>query len=175
MFNVEVINSVQNILGLLTLILLSLQIFSISFNKIKKIQTINSFVIVFVIFLMMLLTTLSRYIFNSDFDPYYMFTDMCGFCGSKYEYYINFLRISFYFSLAIVSLPYLKKSNDFIKKHLNKIPYFNIMVFYMLSLNVINTGPIIKSQIFIFIFWICQVVVGVSIIKKLKDIIKPSL
>ncbi len=159
MLNIETTNLIQRSTAIIALGLLAVQLY---FNNSSKI--LNYFVYLF-IFIQPILIILGRYIFNSDFDPFYMYTDVCAICGSKSEYMINFLRIAFYSISVALFAPYFK-----LPKYLE---YFYFIGFYSLSLYLYNTGPIVKTNYFVLFFWVCQIVVLVSFSKMFPKFKKP--
>lgn len=166
MITIETINLVQRITTIIALVLLSLQIYT---NNSKKILVYLTYTFIFV---QPLLVILSRYIFNSHLDPFYMYTDLCVMCDGKTEYYINFLRIAFYSASLAIFAPLLKNESKWLKKNWKLLEYLYYAGFYSLSLYLYNTGPIVKEKWFVYVFWIAQIAVLVSIVKEIKKLIK---
>ncbi len=126
------------------------------------------------IFIQPILVILSRYIFNSDLDPFYMYTDLCVLCDGRGEFIVNFLRISFYAVSIAVFAPFFGYLDKTIKKYEKYLRYFYFVGFYSLSIYLFNSGPIIKPLWFTIFFWICQIVVLMKIFKEIKEVLKPK-
>lgn len=168
MLTVENINLVQRLTAIIALGLLSVQIFS---DTSKKIYTYFMYLFVFT---QPILAVLSRYIFNSDLDPFYMYADICVLCDGRGEYVINFLRISFYAtSIAVFAnlLPYVDK---WFKRNWQPFKYLYFVGFYTLSIYLYNSGPLTKPKLFTLFFWICQALVLIKIFKEVKLVFKPK-
>jgi hypothetical protein len=165
MLTLENINLIQRTISLIALGLLAVQI---STNTNKKLFTFFMYLFVLI---QPFLIILARYIFNSDLDPFYMFTDMCVLCGNRVEYTVNFLRIAFYAVSVAVFVPLIKNYDNFLKKYWKYSVLFFFVGFYALSIYVFNSSPLIKSNLFLFYFWGLQGVVIWGIFKRIKKII----
>lgn len=167
MFTLENINLLQRTVSLIALFLLAVQISS---NTNKKLFTFFMYLFVLI---QPFLIILARYVFNSDLDPFYMFTDLCVLCGNKSEFTVNFLRIAFYAVSVAVFVPLIKNYDKFLKKY-SEVFYHGVasfayfVGFYSLSIYVFNTSPIIKSNMFLLYFWGLQAVGVWAIYKRIK-------
>jgi hypothetical protein len=168
MLTIENINLIQRITAIIALGLLSVQIFS---DTSKKIYTYFMYLFVFI---QPILVVLSRYIFNSDLDPFYMYTDICVLCDGRGEYIINFLRISFYATSIAVFANFLPYIDRWFKKNWHFFKYFYFVGFYTLSIYLYNSGPLTKPKLFTLFFWICQALVLFKIFKEVKLVFKPK-
>ncbi len=162
MLTLENINLAQRTVSLIVLLLLAVQISS---NTNKKLFTFFMYLFVLV---QPFLIILARFVFNSDLDPFYMFTDLCVLCGNRAEFTVNFLRIAFYSVTIAVFVPLIKNYDKFLKKYWKYSEVFYYVGFYALSIYVFNSGPLIKTNLFLFYFWGLQVAVLWSIYKKIK-------
>lgn len=170
MLTVEYINLIQRSAAIIALGLLALQILT---NTNKKLFTYFMYLFIFI---QPILVILSRYVFNSDLDPFYMYTDLCVLCDGRGEFIINFLRIAFYAVSIAVFVPIFKDYDKFLKTFHQKVTSFAYFVgFYALSLYLYNSGPIIKSNLFMIFFWGCELIVVSKIFKMVKPILKPKL
>ncbi len=168
MLTVENINLIQRLIAILALVLLSIQIYT---NTNKKLFTYFMYLFIFV---EPILVILARYIFNSDIDPFYMYTDLCVLCDGRGEFIINFLRIAFYSVSIAVFAPLFGYLDKTIKMYEKYLYYFYFVGFYSLSLYLFNSGPIIKPLWFVVFFWVCQIVVLMKIFKEIKEVLKPK-
>lgn len=162
MLTIENINLAQRTVSLIALGLLAVQI---SLNTNKKLFTFFMYLFVLV---QPFLIILARYIFNSDLDPFYMFTDLCVLCGNRTEFTVNFLRIAFYSVTIAVFVPLIKNYDNFLKKYWKYSEMFFFVGFYALSIYVFNSSPLIKSNLFLLYFWGLQVVTVWGIYKRIK-------
>lgn len=160
MITLESINLIQKITSLIALGLLTVQIFT---NTNKKLFT---FLMYFFVFVQPFLIILSRFIANSDLDPFYMFTDICAICGNKSEYTINFIRIVFYSVSVAVFVPIFKNYDNWLKKYWKHSEALYYVGFYALSIYVFNSAPLIKSNLFLLYFWGCQFFVVLNLCKN---------
>lgn len=168
MLTIEYINLIQRTIAIIALGLLSVQIYT---NTNKKIFTYFMYLFIFI---QPILVILSRYIFNSDLDPFYMYTDLCVLCDGRGEFIINFLRIAFYAVSIAIFAPVFGYLDKTIKRYEKYLRYFYFVGFYSLSLYLFNSGPIIKASWFVLFFWICQIVVLVKVFKEVKEVFKPK-
>ena len=164
MLTLENINLAQRTISLIALSLLAVQISS---NTNKKLFTFFMYLFVLV---QPFLIILARYIFNSDLDPFYMFTDLCVLCGNKAEFTINFLRIAFYAVSIAVFVPLIKNYDNFLKKYWKYSEVFYYVGFYALSIYVFNSSPLIKSNLFLFYFCGLQAVIVWGIYKRVDKL-----
>lgn len=162
MLTLENINLVQRTVSLIALSLLAVQISS---NTNKKLFTFFMYLFVLV---QPFFIILARYVFNSELDPFYMFTDLCVLCGNKAEFTVNFLRIAFYGVSVAVFVPLIKNYDNFLKKYWKYSELFFFVGFYALSIYVFNSSPLIKSNLFLFYFWGLQAVVVWGTYKRIK-------
>lgn len=168
MLTVENINLIQRLIAILALVLLSIQIYT---NTNKKLFTYFMYLFIFV---EPILVILARYIFNSDLDPFYMYTDLCVLCDGRGEFIINFLRIAFFSVSIAVFAPLFGYLDKTVKRYEKYLYYFYFVGFYSLSLYLFNSGPIIKPLWFVALFWVCQIVVLMKVFKEIKEIFKPK-
>ncbi len=168
MFTIDNINLIQRTTAVIAMVLLSVQIYS---NTNKKIFTYFMYLFIFI---QPILVILSRYIFNSDLDPFYMYTDLCVLCDGRGEFIINFLRIAFYSVSIAVFAPVFGYLDKTIKKYEKYLRYFYFVGFYSLSIYLFNSGPIIKPLWFVALSWVCQIVVLMKVFKEIKDVFKPK-
>ncbi len=169
MLTIENINLIQRTAAIIALGLLSLQIYT---KSSKKIFTYFMYLFIFV---QPILVVLSRYIFNSDLDPFYMYTDLCVLCDGRGEFIINFLRISFYTVSIAVFIPVFKDWNKFIKSYYNEVSTVAYYAgFYTLAIYLYLSGPLVKSELFNLYFWSCQLLVLFKIFKEIKFVFKPK-
>ena len=89
MLTIGNINLIQRTAAIIGLGLLAFQIYT---NTSQKLFSYSMYLFIFI---QPILVILSRYIFNSDLDPFYMYTDLCVLCDGRGEFIINFLRIAF--------------------------------------------------------------------------------
>lgn len=164
MLTLENINLVQRTVSLIALGLLAVQI---SLNTNKKLFTFFMYLFVLI---QPFFIILARYIFNSDLDPFYMFTDLCVLCGNKAEFTVNFLRIAFYSVTLAVFVPIIKNYDNFLKKYWKYSEVFYYVGFYALSIYVFNSSPLIKSNLFSFYFWGLQAVMFWTIYKRISNL-----
>jgi hypothetical protein len=169
MIDINTLNLIQRNTAIFALLFLTIYLTFYKTKISKNILNINLFVIFALIFIQPILVVISRYLFNSNFDPFYMYTDMCALCGSKYEYMINFLRISFYSVCVATIVPFLKNMDKWLKNNFKIFEYLFFVGFYSLSIYLYNTGPIVKTNVFLLLFWICQVFTLVSLFKRIKE------
>lgn len=167
MLTFETVNLVQRSTAIIALFLLALQIYT---NTSKKMYIYLTYLFVFI---QPPLILLARYMFRNVRDPFYMYTDLCVLCDGKAEYIINFMRITFYaVSVAVFALIF-KNMDKWLMKNYKKFEYLYIIGFYSLSIYLYNTGPLVRPKSFISIFWLCQLIVFISIFKMLPKILKP--
>lgn len=160
MVNVVTINLIQSYIAIITLGLLTIQIFWNIQNKFYK-----YFVYLF-IFTLPILAILSKYFLYRKIDPFYMYTDLCILCDGKAEYYINFLRISFYSITIALFAPLFKLPKYF--------DYAYFIGFYALSIYIFTTSPFTNLTLFRVFFWVCQFGVLVSIVPKMREVFMPK-
>ena len=168
MLTIENINLIQRAAAILALGLLSIQIYT---NTNKKLFTYFMYLFIFI---QPILIILSRYIFNSDMDPFYMYTDLCVLCDGRGEFIINFLRISFYAVSIAVFAPIFGYFDKTIKKYEKYLSYFYYVGFYSLSLYLYNSGPLTKPKLFILFYWACQLIVVSKMLILIKKSFKPK-
>ena len=164
MVNVVTINLIQSYIAIITLGLLTIQILWNIQNKFYK-----YFAYLFV-FTLPILAILSKYFLYRKIDPFYMYTDLCILCDGKAEYYINFLRISFYSISIALFAPLFKLSKLYTK--FSSLGYY--IGFYSLSIHIFTTSPFINIFLFRIFFEVCQVGVLISIIKKMREMFAPK-
>lgn len=168
MITLDTINLLLRINGLITFVLFVLVIYS------KFTFKILNYLTFFLIFLQTVLVVSARYLSNSDFDPFYMYTDLCVLCDGVYEYYINFLRISFYATTIAILAPFIKNINNWFKTNWKYLFNFYYLSFYSLSIYLYNTGPVIKTNLFIYFFWICQIIVLARLVLEIRRVLLKS-
>lgn len=112
---------------------------------------------------------ISRYLYNSDFDPFYVYTDACVLCDGIYEHYINLGRIGFYFVTIAVIAAKFKYVNSWLKDNWRKLHLLNYVAFYAVSIHAYNIGTDFSKTIFIYLFWLCQIIVAGVILKRVKS------
>ena len=119
------------------------------------------------VFIQPILIILGRYFLYRRIDPFYMYTDLCVLCDGKLEYYINFLKITFYSVSIAIFAPFFHKSKLF--------DYLYFIGFYSLSIYIFTTSPFNNLILFKLFFWLCQFEVLVTIIKIFPKFFKPKL
>lgn len=162
MTNLAIVNLVQSITALIAFVLLVVQIY---YQTSKKTYIYLTY---FFVFIQPILIILSRYFLYHDFDPFYMYTDLCLLCGKKYEYDINFLRIFFYSISIAVFAPYFKNINKWFNVNWKLFNYFFFFGFYSLSIYLYNTSPYSNLKLFTYFFWLGQAAVLYRLLLKLK-------
>lgn len=126
------------------------------------------------IFLHPILMILYRYSYSSDFDPFYVYTDVCVLCDGAYEHFVNLGRIAFYITtLTVITARFKNYFSNWIKNNWRKLHVLNYVAFYFVSIHAYNLGTDSINKLFIYFFWLCQLIVLISIFKKLSEVFKP--
>lgn len=180
MTNLELINLAQRITGIAAFSLITLQILLSTNRKFLKYHMLNGIFAYFFVFMHPILMIAYRYVYSSELDPFYVYTDLCVLCNSSYEHFINLGRISFYLITITVftakfrnGILFLgKKTSDFIVNNWRKMHILNYAVFYFVSVHAINIGTDSLNTKFIYFFWICQAIVMYAILKRIVDYLK---
>lgn len=180
MTNLELINLLQRITGIAAFSLITLQIFLSTNRKYLKFHMLNGILAYTFIFLHPILMIVYRYLYTSKIDPFYVYTDLCVLCDGMYETYVNLGRIAFYLlTLAVFVAKFRKgalflgkKTSDWIVLNWRKLHVINYVAFYFVSFHAINIGTESLNKVFIFFFWLCQLVVLYTVVKRVLDIIK---
>lgn len=177
--NIDTINLLQRITGLTAFALIFIQIVlgsNMDYWKSKfgtwplKIHTTNGLIAYTFIFLHPLLMVLYVYSYSSNFDPFYVYTDVCLLCDGTYEYYINFGRLAFLSATVAVTAGLFRGANLWMRQNWRKLHILNYFAFYFVSIHSYNVGTDSATNIFQFLFWMAQIVVAGSILKNFKRI-----
>lgn len=177
MINIETINLIQRVTGITAFALITLQIFLSSNRKFLKFHMLNGILAYTFVFIHPILMILYRYSYSGDFDPFYVYTDLCVLCDGTYEHYVNLGRISFYLLTVSVFVAKFRKgisilgksTSDWIVNNWRKLHVINYLVFYLISIHAYNLGSDVSKKWFIYLFWFCQVVVIYTILKRIKE------
>ena len=170
MTNLEIINLLQRITGMLALGLITLQIYLGASRKAIWFHRINGILAYIFVFLHPLLLVFYDYVAFGRFDPLYVFVDVCLLCDSIRESLINLGRIAFYLiTVAVIAIKF-REFSSWLKTNWRKLHVLNYLAFYFVSFHSINIGTDSKSSLFLVYFWICQIIVLCSIIQKLKTL-----
>lgn len=181
MISIEIINLLQRITGLTAFALLFIQLVvgsnmdyfrSKLGEKALKIHIVNGILTYLFILLHPLLMVLMMYVGYSKLDPFYVFVDICVLCDGIYEYYINFGRLAFLFTTIAVFAGLFRGVNMWMRKNWRKLHILNYFAFYFVSIHSYNIGSDSSDPLFTYIFWTAQIVVLVSVVKKLKEVFK---
>jgi predicted ferric reductase len=182
--DIQTINLLQRITGLTAFGLLFIQIVlgsNMDFwrtklgDKALKLHIVNGILTYTFIFLHPILMVLYMYSYSSNFDPFYVYTDFCVLCDGAYEYYINFGRLAFLFTTIAVFAGLFRGMNMWMRQNWRKLHILNYFAFYFVSIHSYNIGSDSSEPLFTYLFWTAQIVVLVSVIKKLKEVFKPKL
>ena len=168
MTNLEIINLLQRITGLVALGLITFQIYLGASQKAIKFHKLNGILAYTFILIHPILFLLSRKIIYDRFDFYYIFVDACVICDKPYDFLINFGRIAFYLITTAVLAVKLRGVVPWLKTNWRKLNVLNYLAFYFVSLHSINIGTDSRSTWFIVYFAVCQIIVLYSIINRLK-------
>jgi predicted ferric reductase len=169
MTNIEIINLIQRITGLVAFFLITLQIILSSNRKYIRYHMLNGILAYTFVFIHPILMIVSRYLFNSDFDPFYVYTDACVMCNSIYEHYINLGRLALYITtLTVITARFKNYLSDWFKTNWRKLHILNYLAFYFVSIHAIKIGSDVSKNWFIYFFWFCQIVVAWAIYNKVK-------
>ncbi|MFZ3301293.1 MAG: hypothetical protein WA152_01100 [Microgenomates group bacterium] len=179
--DIQTINLLQRITGISAFVLITLQIFLSSNRKFLKFHMLNGILAYTFVFIHPILMILYRYSYSSDFDPFYVYTDVCVLCDGIYEHYINLGRIAFYLLTISVFVAKFRKgisilgktTSDWIVNNWRKLHVINYLVFYIISIHAYNIGSDSTKQWFIYLFWFCQIVVLGVLLKKLREKLMP--
>ncbi len=180
MTNIELINLLQRITGVLGYILITLQIFLSTDRKFVKYHKINGVIAYSVIFLHPFLMVLFKYFYVSDFDPFYVYIDICLLCDGKYEMFVNFGRMAFWIVTITAITAFFrgklavflgKKIGDFIDNNWRKIHILNYLVFVFVSIHAVNIGSDAQALWFKIIFWLGQAVFVYAVVKRIRELI----
>ena len=171
MLNIEIVNLIQRITGLAAFFLITLQIFLSSNRKYIKYHMLNGILAYTFVFIHPVLMVVSNYLFSSNFDPFYVYVDACVMCNGTYEYYVNFGRIAFYSVTIAVIAAKLRNINTWLKNNWRKLHLLNYIAFYAVSIHAYNIGTDFSKTIFIYLFWICQLVVLYTLVLKVRQLL----
>lgn len=175
MTNLEIINLLQRITGIIAFSLITLQIYLGSRKINLKLHMANGLIAYTFVLIHPLLLILYRYVFFGRFDPYYVFTDACVLCGNLNEYFINFGRIGLYLITIAVFVAKFKNIDKWLKANWTKIHPINYLAFYSLSIHALGVGTDSGSIIFILFFVFCQIVVLTSVVKFISKMLPPKI
>lgn len=153
--------------------LLALQIFMGAFRVSVKWHMLIGILAYMFIFTHPLLMVVHKYIYISDFDPFYVFVDFCILCNGRYEFFINLGRFGLYAITVAVFAARFRNSIDFLKKHWRKLHVLNYLAFIFVSAHAINIGSDSSKPWFLIFFWVCHIVFLISVFKRLKEVFKP--
>lgn len=181
MNNLELINLLQRITGITAFALITLQIFLSSNRKFLKFHMLNGILAYTFVFVHPILMIIYRYLYTSEIDPFYVYTDLCVLCDGTYEFYVNLGRIAFYLITITVFTAKFRKgimflgktTSDWIVNNWRKLHVINYITFYLVSFHSYNIGTDSINKLFVYFFWICQVVVLGVLLKKLREKLMP--
>ncbi len=168
MTNLEIINLLQRITGMLALGLITLQIYLGANRKAIWLHKMNGILAYVFVFLHPLLLVGYDYVAFGRFDPLYVFVDVCLLCDSVRESLINFGRIAFYLVTTAVIAIKFREFNSWLKVNWRKLHVLNYLAFYFVSFHSIKIGTDSTSSLFLVYFAFCQIVVLISIFNKIK-------
>jgi len=168
MTNLEIINLLQRITGILALGLITLQIYLGANRKAIWLHKINGILAYTFVFLHPLLLVFYNYVAFGRFDPLYVFVDACVLCDGVRERLINLGRIAFYLvTIAVIAVKF-REFNSWLKVNWRKLHVLNYLAFYFVSFHSIKIGTDSTSSLFLIYFLACQIVVLYSIINRLR-------
>ena len=125
MTNLEIINLLQRITGLVALGLITFQIYLGASQKAIKFHKLNGILAYTFILIHPILFLLSRKIIYDRFDFYYIFVDACVICDKPYDFLINFGRIAFYLITTAVLAVKLRVVVPWLKTNWRKLHVLN--------------------------------------------------
>ena len=103
------------------------------------------------------------------FDPFYVYTDFCVLCDGTYEHLVNLGRIAFYITtLTVLTAKFKNYLSEWIKNNWRKLHVLNYVAFYLVSVHAYNLGSDTSKPWFIYLFWLCQIIVGIVSVKKIR-------
>jgi hypothetical protein len=136
-----------------------------------KIHIANGLLAYLFIFIHPALMIVFRYYLYRKIDPYYVFTDICLLCEKPYDYYINFGRLAFISVTVAVFAGLLRGYDKFMRLNWRKFHSLNYLAFYFVSLHVHFIGTDSTAKLFIYFFWLAQIVVLYIILSKLRQLL----
>jgi len=168
--DIVTINTIQRITGIIAFTLITLQIFLSSNRKFTKFHMLNGILAYTFIFVHPIMMILYRYSYMGDFDPFYVYTDVCVLCNGEYEHFVNLGRIAFYLvTITVLTAKFRDKIHKWVGKNWRKLHILNYLVFYLVSVHAINIGTDSTNKLFLYFFWFCQIVVLYSITKRVRE------
>ncbi len=175
------LNLIQRLSGLIVFTLLPIQITLGAFmtRLAEKFGSwifwfhITQAILIYVLILVHPITFLFlRKLTGGPFDPFYIFTDYCLLCSTKFELYLTFGRLAF----VCLTLGYLAgkfRTIVLLRKHWKKFHYFNYLGFFLISFHAFKVGSDLRTRPFVYYFWAALVwVAGVTICKAIKKLRK---
>ena len=160
----------QRLTGIIALGLITLQIYLGANRKLIWLHKINGILAYSFIFLHPILYLLSRKIIFGRFDFYYVFVDVCLLCDKPYDYLINFGRLGFLsITIAVLAVKF-RNISDWLKANWRKLHVLNYLAFYFVSIHSITIGTDSRSTWFLVYFAVCQLIVLISIINRLRTL-----
>ena len=172
MTNLEIINLMQRVTGIIAFGLVTFQIYLGSRKINLRFHMINGLVAYTFVLFHPLLQIINTYVYIGKIDPFYVFTDICFLCQNNLEYFINFGRIGLYLITIAVFAAKFKSIDLWLKTNWKKIHPLNYLAFYSISLHAINIGTDSGNIFFILYFIFCQIVVLSSIVKFFSKMMK---
>lgn len=160
MTNLEIVNLLQRITGIVALGLLALQIY----------RGTNKFLVYAFVFIHPVFYLITKYFTYRKIDFYYTFVDTCVLCPSTYDYFINFGRLAFYLVTITVFIVYFKNTSNWLKTNWKKLYFLNYIAFYFVSIHSILLGTDAKKPLFLAYFIILQIIVLMSARNRLHDL-----
>lgn len=170
MTKIEIVSIFLRLSGVIALGLLTVQIYLGANRKNIKLHMLNGILTYIVVLIHPIFYLLFRYYAIGKIDPLYVFVDVCVLCQGIHEHYLNLGRISFYLlTITVISVKF-KNISNWLKENWRKLHILNYVAFYFVSIHSILIGTDSKNIFFIIYFLICQLIVLVSVYKKLKTI-----
>ncbi|MBL7036529.1 hypothetical protein ISR94_01595 [Candidatus Microgenomates bacterium] len=111
-----------------------------------------------------------NYFLRGSVDIYYPFIDICGLCKGPGEYFYNSGRLAFWsITLAVGAAVLVRIIKDkWLSKNWKNFHVLNYFAFYFVSIHAIGIGSDITHPLFIILFVISHILVGMTIKRRLK-------
>lgn len=173
------VNSIQRILGLMAFGAITFQITLGSnmdyFRKVLagsalKFHIINGLFTYFLVFSHPLMWIILNYFMRGKIDIYFPFADVCLLCKSWLDWVYNFGRLAFWSITIAVFAGLFRGYDKFMRLNWKKFHMLNYVAFYFVSIHAYNIGTDSITRLFFYFFWLCQILVGYSAVKKLKNL-----
>ena len=179
-YHASTTNFLQRLLGLAIYILLFSQILITEYiEKLKKWlgSSIYNFsiwqgiLICILVLIHPLMFLLYRHFNGNGTDPFFIFTDVCGFCQTKMDFYYTLGRFAFWiFSVGIIAWIF-KSSIPFLKKDWKSFNVISFVVFLLSGIHGFLTGMDFTTKPFYYFAIISYLVVLYIVVRKLPHLI----